>query len=53
MFIINDNMLSMKSDITPRGAQRYIGESSLYEINGGEPNFYIEEIQVFQGFLSQ
>jgi hypothetical protein len=48
MFTVNDNMLNMKSDINPWGTQRYSGESSLYEINGGEPNFIIEEIEVFQ-----
>ena len=48
MFTINDNMLSMRSDINPWGTQRYSGESSLYEINGGEPSFIIEEIEVFQ-----
>ena len=48
MFIINDNMLKNKSDINPWGTQRYSGESSLYEINGGEPNFDIEELEVFQ-----
>ena len=48
MFIINNNMLSMKCEINPWGTQRYSGESSLYEINGGEPSFYIEEIEVFQ-----
>ena len=53
MFIINDNMFSMKSDINPWGIQRYSGESSLYEINGGEPNFYIEEIEVFQVLFRQ
>ncbi len=48
MFIVEDNMLSMQSSINPWGTQRYSGESSLYEINGGEPYFYIEEIEVFQ-----
>ena len=48
MFTVNDNMLNMKSDINPWGTQRYSGESSLYEINGGEPTFIIEEIEVFQ-----
>ena len=48
MFTTNNNMLSMKSDVNPWGTQRYSGESSLYEINGGEPSFFIEEIEVFQ-----
>ena len=48
MFIVEDNMLSIQSSINPWGTQRYSGESSLYEINGGEPYFYIEEIEVFQ-----
>ena len=48
MFIINDNMLSSKCEINPWGTQRYSGESSPYEINGGESYFYIEEIEVFQ-----
>ena len=48
MFTINNNMLSMKSDVNPWGTQRYSGESSLYEINGGESSFFIEEIEVFQ-----
>ena len=48
MFTVNDNMFSMKSDINPWRTQRYNGESSLYEINGGEPSFIIEEIEVFQ-----
>ena len=48
MFTVNDNMFSMKSDINPWGTQRYSGETSLYEINGGEPSFIIEEIEVFQ-----
>ena len=48
MFTINNNMLTMKSDVNPWGTQRYSGESSLYEINGGEPSFFIEEIEVFQ-----
>ena len=48
MFTINDNMFSKKSDINPWGTQSYSGESSLYEINGGEPSFYIDEIEVFQ-----
>ena len=48
MFTVNDNMFSMKSDINPWKIQRYSGESSLYEINGGEPSFIIEEIEVFQ-----
>lgn len=48
MFTVNDNMLNVKSDINPWGTQRYSGESSLYEINGGEPSFIIDEIEVFQ-----
>ena len=48
MFIINDNMLHSKCDINPWETQRYSGESSPYEINGGESYFYIEEIEVFQ-----
>lgn len=48
MFTVNDNMLNAKSDINPWGTQRYSGESSLYEINGGEPSFIIDEIEVFQ-----
>ena len=48
MFIINDNMLQSKCEINPWGTQRYSGESSPYEINGGESYFYIEEIEVFQ-----
>ena len=51
MFTVNDNMLSSQSEINPYGTQRYSGELSLYEINGGEPTFGIEEIEVFQVFF--
>jgi len=51
MFTVNDNMLSSQSEINPYETQRYSGELSLYEINGGEPTFGIEEIEVFQVFF--
>ena len=53
MFTVNDNMLSSQSEINPYETQRYSGELSLYEINGGEPTFGIEEIEVFQVFFRE
>ena len=53
MFTVNDNMLSSQSEINPYETQRYSGELSLYEINGGESTFGIEEIEVFQVFFRE
>ena len=53
MFAIEENILKMKSYVNPWGMQCYSGENKPYEINGGKPDFNVEELEVFQVILKR